>query len=328
LFHHPVQFPACGGDTALHVLLPGGVHLRQSFPQLPAGASQNSGGHFQIALQLRFCGGGRATPRFEKQFRRGEDSLAHHGRAIAPGGIELAGLARVAVVLREDGGQPLAILQADAGCRYQELHRHLRRDPAFAHLLLNGLGQQFHQGQAARYPAHAAIEAARQLLQAVAEALLQFGEEPALFERTLLLGPAQRSVEQQGFGFAQWPKDRFDCIAPQLPESGDALVTVDHQVAVQPAFSGHNHDRRLLPGGDQRGQQPAVPRRMVNPEVLPAPVELVEFQPHADFVFRISMERAGTGLLRQQGEVVVEPSLNQRDGDGSRLSRSASVVPP
>jgi hypothetical protein len=147
LLLHPVQFSARGGDPALNLLLLCGVHLRQSFPELPAGAAQNGGGHLQIALQFRFSAGRGATLRFEKQLRRGEDALAHHGCAVAPGGIELTGLARVPVVLREDCGQPLAALQAEAGRRYQILHRHLGRDPASAHLLLDRLRQQFHQGQ-------------------------------------------------------------------------------------------------------------------------------------------------------------------------------------
>ena len=34
--------------------------------------------------------------RFQKQFRLGQDALANHARAFAPGGIELPGLPRVA----------------------------------------------------------------------------------------------------------------------------------------------------------------------------------------------------------------------------------------
>jgi hypothetical protein len=42
-------------------------------------------------------------------------------------------------MLGENRGHPLAILQALAGYRHQKLHGHLRRDLAFAYLLLDGL---------------------------------------------------------------------------------------------------------------------------------------------------------------------------------------------
>ena len=77
LFGHAIQFPACGGDAAVNVLLLGGVHVRKRFPQLPAGAAQNGGGHLQIALQLRPSARHGPALRFEKQFRRGENALAH-----------------------------------------------------------------------------------------------------------------------------------------------------------------------------------------------------------------------------------------------------------
>jgi len=49
----------------------------------------------------------------------------------------LAGFTRIAVMLSEDRRHPLAILQALAGHRHQKLQRHLCRDFALAHLLLD-----------------------------------------------------------------------------------------------------------------------------------------------------------------------------------------------
>jgi hypothetical protein len=53
----------------------------------------------------------------------------------------LAGFSGITVMLRKNGGHPLAILQALAGYWHQKLHRHLRPDLALAHLLLDGLRQ-------------------------------------------------------------------------------------------------------------------------------------------------------------------------------------------
>lgn len=89
-------------------------------------------------------------------------------------------------MLDEDRGHPQAILKADACRRHQKLHGNLRRNLSRAHLLLNGFREQFHQRQAPRYPADAAIKPARQLIQSITEALLQLSQQPALFHRALL----------------------------------------------------------------------------------------------------------------------------------------------
>ena len=99
----------------------------------------------------------------------------------------MAGFPCIAVMLREDRRHPLAILEALARHGHQELHGYLRRHLAFAYLLLDRFRQQFHQCQPPRNPTHTAIEPARQFIQAVAEALLQLRQQPAYFQRGLVL---------------------------------------------------------------------------------------------------------------------------------------------
>jgi hypothetical protein len=94
---------------------------------------------------------------------------------LAPGGIQLAGYTRIAMMLGEDGGHPLASLQALARHWHQKLQGHLRHDLAFAHLLLDSFRQNFNQRQSARNPTHTAIKPAGQLIEPKAEALLQLG---------------------------------------------------------------------------------------------------------------------------------------------------------
>jgi hypothetical protein len=149
---------------------------------------QDGNRHLQVALESGRGrpGGWRLPLCFQKQFRLGEDALAHHARAVPPGGIELSGLPRVATVLDESGSHPRAVLHVDSRHRRQILHRQLRRDRSFAHLLLDRFRQQFDQRQAPRHPAHAAVEAASQLLQRIAKALLHFRQQPALFESGFL----------------------------------------------------------------------------------------------------------------------------------------------
>jgi hypothetical protein len=140
---HPVQFPARACDLALRLFLLPAIHLRQGFAEPPASAMQDGHRHLQFALKSgRGQLDGRRLPlRFQKQFRFGQDAFADHARTFAPGGIELSGLPRVATVLDEHGGHPRAVLPVDARHRRQILHRQLRRDRSFAHLLLDRFRQ-------------------------------------------------------------------------------------------------------------------------------------------------------------------------------------------
>jgi hypothetical protein len=131
---------------------------------------------------------------FEKQFGIIQNPLTDCRRASAPGAIQLAGFARIAVVLGEDRRHPLAIPQALARHRHQKLQRHLCQDFALAHLLLNGFRQNLHQRQSPRYPAHAAVEPARQLIEPIAEALLQLGQQPTHLQCSFVFGQSQRAI--------------------------------------------------------------------------------------------------------------------------------------
>lgn len=155
-------------------------------------------------------------------------------------------------------GHRLAVVQADARHRHQKLHGQLRRDPALAHLPLDRFREKFDQRQPPRNPTHAAIKPPRQLIELIAEALLQFRQQSALLQRGLLRGEAQRAVQHQSFGLAHGPDHRFHRVPSQLLEGCDALVAVDDQVTVELIGEGHHYDRRLLARVGERGQQPPL----------------------------------------------------------------------
>jgi hypothetical protein len=248
--------------------------------QPPLGAIHDGGRHLQIAQQ---CGMRRLTLlplRFEEQLRLLQKPFAGRTRTLAPGGIQLAGFAHLRVALGEDRGHSLAVFQTLARHRRQKLHGHLRRDLPLPHLLLNRLRQNLHQRQPPPHPTHAPVETASQLLQPVAEALLQLRQQPAHFQRGLLLGEAQRTVQQYRRGLAQRPHHRFHRVPPQLLQGRDPLVAIDDHVTIRLIFGLHYHDGRLWAGLRQRGQQPPLPRRMARPQALPSPVELVKLQLH------------------------------------------------
>jgi hypothetical protein len=206
-------------------------------------------------------------------------------------------------MLDEHSGHALTVVQSDARHRHQKLHRQMRGDLAFAHLLLDGLRQQFHQRQSPRYPTHAAIEPARQIVQSIAKAPLHFRQQPALFQRRLVFAEPQRTIQQQGLGFAHRPAHRFHRVAAQLLERRDALVAVDDQITVRLAGGGYHYDGRLLAGVGQRGQQPPLPLGTAHTQMLPGPVELVKLQLHGLRFSGFSMGQAGSGLSRRPGEV-------------------------
>jgi hypothetical protein len=271
--------------------------------QSPMGAVHDRGRHLQIAQQSAGpCGGSfrfRWPLGFEKQLGLVKKALADHGRGVAPGGIQLPGLPCIAVMLSERGGHSLAVLQVDARHRHQKLHRHVGGDFALAHLLLEGLRQKVDQRQPPRHPTRAAIKPARQLLQPIAVALLQLREQPALFQRGVLFGPAQRAAQHQSLGFAHRPDHRFHRVPAQLLERCQALVAVDDQVAVRLAFGRRHHDRRLLPRFGQRGQQPPLPSGMADPQMLPAPIELVKLQLHRHFLCDLRQYRIASLASRR-----------------------------
>jgi hypothetical protein len=140
---HPLQFLARTCDLALRFFLAQIIHLGQGCREPPAGATQDGHRHFQIALHSgRGRPAGRHWPlRFQKQFRLGQDALAYNARAFPPGSIELSRFPRVTMLLHEGRRHPHAVFQVDPRYRHQILHRHLRPQLSFPHLLLDGFRQ-------------------------------------------------------------------------------------------------------------------------------------------------------------------------------------------
>jgi hypothetical protein len=244
------------------------IYHRSDNPQI---ADQFGGGTGRDLLLLL---------RFEKQRWIIQNAFADPGRSPAPDRIQLAGCARIAAMLGEDRRHPLAVFQALPRHRHQKLHRHLRRDLAFAHLLLDGLRQKLHQRQPPRHPAHAAIELPRQFLQAVAETLFHLSQQPADLQCRLVFAQPQRAIQQHGRGFAHRPHHGLHRVLPQLLQRRDPFEAIDDYVAVRLAFGCHHHDGHLLPAFGQRRQQPPLPPRVAHAQMLPPPVELMKLQLH------------------------------------------------
>jgi hypothetical protein len=119
------------------------------------------------------------------------------------------------------------------------------RDCSAAHLLLHTLWKQFHQCHPPRYPTGAAIKTPRQFLQPIAEALLQFHQQPAFFQSRFMIPATQGAIQKQSLYFAQRPDHCFHRVPAQLFKCSDALIAVDDQVTIR-LFACNHDDRRLL----------------------------------------------------------------------------------
>lgn len=98
----------------------------------------------EIAFQ-RCVGWLPLLPRFCKQVRFGQNPFSRQSLCVAPGVVEIGGLARGPMLLREDLRHALALLGIHTRRRRQIAHGNLRGDVAVAYLLLDRFGKRFHQ---------------------------------------------------------------------------------------------------------------------------------------------------------------------------------------
>lgn len=195
-------------------------------------------------------------------------------------------------------------------------------DLAGTDLLLHGVGKQLDQSQAARHPARAAIELAAQILQAVAEALFQFRQEPALFQSRFGFGETHRPVQHQRLGVAHRPDHGLHRVPAQLFQRRHPLVAVNDPIPVRPSRNRHDHDRGLLPGLGQRGQQPPLPLPIPDPQMFIPAIQLVKLQ-RDDSRFRhaLILEQARSGIAPMWGEVCRKVPAYQYDRPRTEIAR-------
>jgi hypothetical protein len=187
----------------------------------------------------------------------------------------------------------------------------VRRDHAIAHLLLNTVGKQLHQTHPTRHPTRAAIKTPGQCLQPIAEALFQFHQQPAFFQRRLVFAGTQRPVQKQSLHFTQRPDHSLHRVPAQLLERRDPSKAVDHQVSIS-VFGRDHDDRRLLTALRQRRQQSPLSLRPAHAKVLQAPLKLMEFQPHRTLPLDSStLHQRRSGIARQHRVVSPHPPWNQ-----------------
>ena len=313
LDRQPIQLFQRKTDLGLRLGALRKIQFHRGATQTAIGAAHHRDHHFQIARQLHHRWRGRtllALPlRLQEQLRFGQQALAHGQRGAAPGHIQLARFAAAQPMPCKALRHAATVFRVHARHRHQELHRHMRRDRAAAHLLLHRRRQQLDQAHPPRDPAHAAIKSPRQLLLVIAETLRHLRQQPALFQGRCLLAGAHRAVQKKGFGLAQRPDHRFDRVVAKLLQRPDTPVAVDEQIAPG-LICGDDDDRSLLPTGRQRCQQPLLALRPMRAQVLKTPFKLVKFQLHGFRPRRrypINMHQAESGIAHREAEVSPYP---------------------
>lgn len=125
------------------------IQFHRGVPQTAIGAPHHRNHHVQIARQLHHRRAGRtllALPlRLQEQLRLGQQTLAHRRHCAAPGRIQLARFTAAQPMPRKTLRHAATLFRVHARHRHQELHRHMCRDRAAAHLLLHRRGQQLDQ---------------------------------------------------------------------------------------------------------------------------------------------------------------------------------------
>jgi hypothetical protein len=194
--------------------------------------------------------------------------------------------------------------------------------------LLHTFRKQFDQSHPTRHPTRAAIETARQLLQPIAEASLQFHQQPAFFQRGFVVATTHGAIQKQSLRLVQRPDHHLDRVPAQLLERRDPLVAVDDQVTIR--LLGCNHyDRRLLSAGRKRRQQPPLTLRPAHSKVLQTPLKLMKFQPHVRRPLDSStLHQVSSGIARQHRVVPPDLPWNQHHKSRTGIARSAAAVHP
>ena len=220
--------------------------------------------------------------------------------------IELADLARGEPVRRDRLGEAHAVGRVGARQRHEVFHRGMRDELAVAHVLLNGRGERAHQPEAPRHPAHAAIEAARQGVERQAMLLMQRAQQPALLERAVGRVGVQQLPKDQRLGLRHLPDHGGHGVAMQPPEAADAFVAIHDHVG---RARRHDHDRHLLTGVRQGGEEPPFAHRLPHAQPLVSPIELMKFQFHGLSVrWRLLSPLADRVLRGGRGKSAAKPN--------------------
>lgn len=246
---------------------PHGRPFAQSFESAPSHRRQ----HVEVVEDLvsRTLGHLRRRPlplgaRLEHEQRVREHERARLRAARAKGHHELPDLPGRQLLAGDRLDEVLASFPIGARQRDQALHRRVRSDLTAKDSTLNRFRKVADQRESSAHPAHAPIEAPREILQRQTKSQMHLSQPQPLLERRFFGGGPHQPPEQKRFGFFQVPAGGPDHVAPQTPHRPDPLVPVHDDEALG-LLCGHHHDRHLLTVPCQGSQQPPLPLGATHP---------------------------------------------------------------
>ena len=262
--------------------------------------------------------------------RIGEQGFALRVCCLEPGRIQRFDLTAREILSHEGLGHLAAGFTALARHRYQDTLRHLRRDLALAHLLLNRFGQIAEKRQAARDPARADAQTLGESFHAQTLFPAQLVQQPGLLQRAERIGEPLAPVHQQSFHGLQVQDRGLDSVRGEADERPQALEAVDDHIAPGLVAVGDDHDRRFLALLGQLRQQAAFELWATLAKRLVTTVELVKFQVHCALLYllqgRIGRPRHGQEFERAAHRVFQARAVTwSASADEQRLFGSSRV---
>jgi len=189
----------------------------------------------RVAEELLSRRGGRATlcllEGAQVKTRIGKQGFALRGCCLEPGRIQLFDLTARETLAHDGLGHLVAGFTVLARDRYQDPLRHLRRDLALAHLLLDRLGQITEKRQAARDPARAQAQAPGESFHAQTLFPAQLAQQPGLLQRGERMREPLAPVHPQSLRGLQVQNRGLDGVRGEAGERPQTLEAVDDHIA-------------------------------------------------------------------------------------------------
>src|SRR5437879_10179758 len=186
--------------------------LQRSLTKPPVRPSRDRAQRFDIGPQAFLETGlwwrcQRLLEGLQEKQRGLQQALACDRVSVTIGGIKNGHVPATQPERTNPFDQPKAGLLVGARQRNQILFGGMRHDLPSTHAFLNRFRQFTHQGQASADPTDRASEATRQPFQGQLESLLEFREQPALFQRRFRFARVPQPTHHQGFGSTAPPAE-------------------------------------------------------------------------------------------------------------------------
>jgi len=189
-------------------------------PRRPPG---NASDYVQIAQQLFACIHAFRivffdfTPGSQKQLRTIDNAVLYVAWTFTPGVINQPDFAGAELMAGNLIRKTFTGKFIGPRNRHEVLHSRMRADLSKSNIFLYGFGQLAYECQTTGYPGLASVETPGEIVHAHFQTAMQFGKQPALFQRRFTFCGSKGSVQNQSLGFRHIPNRCLDRVSAQFP---------------------------------------------------------------------------------------------------------------